>query len=169
MDRDVPGPMTPFDELVTTPELQMIKLLIPYAPASGRQTLAALVKYTELRKAVRLFHSGGRFPGIRAFEEPAPDTPADLLEQMRPYLTPQQASALDMIVRVQEMMPLIEMLQASGAMSGNTGEGSGPGFDFSDLLAGMLTPEQQEMFAEYSEMFSHSQQSDQKGDHKDGQ
>ena len=63
MDRDVPGPMTPFDELVTTPELQMIKLLIPYAPASGRQTLAALVKYTELRKAVRLFHSGGRCPG----------------------------------------------------------------------------------------------------------
>ena len=169
MDRDVPGPMTPFDELVTTPELQMIKLLIPYAPASGRQTLAALVKYTELRKAVRFFHSGGRCPGIRAFEEPAPDTPAALMEQMRPYLTPQQASALDMFVRVQEMMPLIEMLQASGAMPGNAGDGSGSGFDFTDLLAGMLTPEQQEMFTEYSEMFSHSQQSDQKGDHKDGQ
>ena len=72
-------------------------------------------------------------------------------------------------IGVQEMMPLIEMLQASGAMSGNTGEGSGPGFDFTDLLSGMLTPEQQEMFAEYSEMFSHSQQSDQKGDHKDEQ
>lgn len=156
MDRDIPGPMTPFDELVTTPELQMIKLLIPYAPASGRQTLAALVKYTELRKAIRLFHSDGMIAGIRAFEEPAPDTPADLLEQMRPYLTPQQASALDMFVRVQEMMPLIEMLQASGAMS-------------EDLFAGMLTPEQQDLFAEYSEMFSHSQQSDQKGDHKDGQ
>ena len=169
MDRDVPGPMTPFDELVTTPELQMIKLLIPYAPASGRQTLAALVKYTELRKAVRLFHSGGRCPGIRAFEEPAPDTPAALMEQMRPYLTPQQASVLDMIVRVQEMMPLIEMLQASGAMSGNAGDGSGPGFDFTDLLAGMLTPDQQDLFEEYSEMFSHSQQSDQKGGHKDGQ
>ena len=169
MDRDVPGPMTPFDELVTTPELQMIKLLIPYAPASGRQTLAALVKYTELRKAVRLFHSGGRYPGIRAFEEPAPDTPAALMEQMRPYLTPQQASVLDMIVRVQEMMPLIEMLQASGAMSGNAGDGSGPGFDFTDLLAGMLTPDQQDLFEEYSEMFSHSQQSDQKGGHKDGQ
>ena len=169
MDRDIPGPMTPFDELVTTPELQMIKLLIPYAPASGRQTLAALVKYTELRKAVRLFHSGGRCPGIRAFEEPAPDTPAALMEQMRPYLTPQQASVLDMIVRVQEMMPLIEMLQASGAMSGNAGDGSGPGFDFTDLVAGMLTPDQQDLFEEYSEMFSHSQQSDQKGGHKDGQ
>lgn len=169
MDRDIPGPMTPFDELVTTPELQMIKLLIPYAPASGRQTLAALVKYTELRKAVRLFHSGGRCPGIRAFEEPAPDTPAALMEQMRPYLTSQQASVLDMIARVQEMMPLIEMLQASGAMSGNAGDGSGPGFDFTDLLAGMLTPDQQDLFEEYSEMFSHSQQSDQKGGHKDGQ
>ena len=30
MDKDVPGLMTPFDELVTTPELQIIKLLIPF-------------------------------------------------------------------------------------------------------------------------------------------
>ena len=51
MDKDVPGLMTPFDELVTTPELQIIKLLIPYAPASGRQTLAGLVKFMELREA----------------------------------------------------------------------------------------------------------------------
>ena len=157
MDRDVPGPMTPFDELVTTPELQMIKLLIPYAPASGRQTLAALVKYTELRKAVRLFHSGGRCPGIRAFEEPAPDTPTDLLEQMRVIV--------DIFLRKKGVVEVEEEY----ADEINTGAGSGPGFDFSDLLAGMLTPEQQEMFAEYSEMFSHSQQSDQKGDHKDGQ
>ena len=168
MDRDLPGPMTPFDELVTTPELQMIKLLLPYTPASGRQTLAALVKCRELDQAVRLFRQGNN-PAAQTLRECRPESPDDLLDCLRPYLTPQQASALDMIVRVQEMMPLIEMLQASGAMSGNTGEGSGPGFDFTDLLSGMLTPEQQEMFAEYSEMFSHPQQSDQKGDHKDEQ
>ena len=43
MEKDLPGPMTPFDELVTSPELQLIKLMIPYAPASGRQMLAAFV------------------------------------------------------------------------------------------------------------------------------
>ena len=55
MDKDTPGLMTPFDELVTTPELQMIKLLIPYAPASGRQTLAGMVKFMELRETLHLF------------------------------------------------------------------------------------------------------------------
>lgn len=169
MDRDIPGPMTPFDELVTSPELQMIKLLIPYAPASGRQMLAALIKYTELQKAVRLFRSGGSYREVRSFEEDRPDTPAGMLERMRPYLSPQQTSTLDMIVRVQEIMPLIEMLRASGAMSGNSGDGSGPGIDLSDLLAGMLTPEQQDLFSEYSEMFSQSQENNQKGDRTDGQ
>ena len=64
MDKDVPGLMTPFDELVTTPELQIIKLLIPYAPASGRQTLAGLVKFMELRETLRLFR--GRSGGLQA-------------------------------------------------------------------------------------------------------
>lgn len=166
MDKDLPGPMTPFDELVTSPELQMIKLLIPYAPASGRQTLAALVKYTELQKAVRLFRAGGRCE-LRTSDGSGPDTPAGLLELMRPYLNPQQTSALDMVLRMQEMMPLIEMLRTSGAMSGNSGDGSGPGMDLADLLAGMLTPEQQDLFSEYSEMFSQSQENNQKGDHAD--
>lgn len=169
MDKNMPGPMTPFDELVTSPELQMIKLLIPYAPASGRQTLAALVKYTELQKAVRLFRSGGKHREIRSFEEDMPDSPAGILERMRPYLSPQQTSTLDMIIRVQEMMPLIEMLRASGAMSGNSGDGSGTGIDFMDLLAGMLTPEQQDLFSEYSEIFSQSQENDEKGGRTDGQ
>ena len=64
MDKDTPGLMTPFDELVTTPELQIIKLLIPYAPASGRQTLAGMVKFLELREAVRLFHGQNSASGI---------------------------------------------------------------------------------------------------------
>ena len=43
MDKNLPGPMTPFDDLITSPELQIMKLLIPYAPASKRQMLAACV------------------------------------------------------------------------------------------------------------------------------
>lgn len=169
MEKNMPGPMTPFDELVTSPELQIIKLLIPYMPSSGRQILAALVKYTELQKAVRLFRSGGRFREVHIFEKDRTNTPTDMLEQIRPYLSTQQSSSLDMIIRMQEMMPLIEMLRTSETMSGNSGNGSGAGIDFTDLLAAMLTPEQQDIFSEYSEMFSQSQENEQKGGHTDGQ
>ena len=52
MENDQPEFMTPFDELVTSPELQLMKLLIPFAPASGRQVLAAFVKFREFRETV---------------------------------------------------------------------------------------------------------------------
>ena len=55
MEKKPPEPMTPFDELVTSPVLQAVKLLIPYTPASGRQMLAAFVKMQELRQAIQLF------------------------------------------------------------------------------------------------------------------
>ena len=64
MDKNLPGPMTPFDDLVTSPELQIMKLLIPYAPASGRQMLAACVKIMELKETIRVF--SGRRGAVRA-------------------------------------------------------------------------------------------------------
>ena len=95
MDKDIPGLMTPFDELVTTPELQIIKLLIPYTPASGRQTLAGMVKFIELREALRLFH--GRSSGLQAQMTSGNDSlsPIDILNSFRPYLKPREASMLD--------------------------------------------------------------------------
>lgn len=64
MEKKPPEPMTPFDELVTSPALQAVKLLIPYTPASGRQMLAAFVKMQELRQALSLF--SGKQSSIRA-------------------------------------------------------------------------------------------------------
>ncbi len=165
MDKDMPGLMTPFDELVTTPELQMIKLLIPYTPASGRQALAGMVKFMELREALRLFH--GRSGGLRAQTVPEDGSRsfADILNSFRPYLKPREASALDMIINIREMISVMEMMRTSQ----ENPEGSGPGFDPAELLTGMLPPEQQEIFRMYSDMFSQTSDNSEKGDENDGQ
>lgn len=165
MDKDLPGLMTPLDELVTTPELQMIKLLIPYAPASGRQTLAGMVKFMELREALRLFR--GRSSGLQAqtVSENGPLSPIDILNSFRPYLKPKEASMLDMIINIREMMSVMEMMQAQQSGS----EGNSSSFDPMELLSGMLPPEQQEMFRTYSDMFSQASDSAEKGDEDDGQ
>ena len=161
MENDQPEFMTPFDELVTSPELQLMKLLIPFAPASGRQVLAAFVKFREFRETVRLFRYAG---GISAqtFGENGPPSPLDILSSIRPYLNPRQAAVLDMAVSLKEMMSVMEMMQDAG-LSGENGKA----FDPVELLSGMLSPEQKEMFRTYSDLFSGPSDVSQKGDDAD--
>lgn len=164
MDKVEPGLMTPFDELVTTPELQMIKLLIPYAPVSERRVLAGMVKFIELRETFRLFRTHG---GLQAqtIPEDSPHSLVDMLNSFRPYLKPREASMLDMIMNIREMMSVMEMMQTSQ----ENAEGNSSAFDPMELLTGMLAPEQQEMFRMYSDMFLQTSDSAEKGDETDGQ
>ena len=55
MEKKPPLPMTPFDTLVTSPELQMMKLMLPYTPASYQRFLAFYIKFSELRNAISYF------------------------------------------------------------------------------------------------------------------
>lgn len=164
MEKDAPGLMTPFDELVTTPELQIIKLLIPYAPASGRQTLAGIVKFIELKETLRLFRRRGELQA-QTISKDGPHSPIDILNSFRPYLKPHESSMLDMIINIKEMMSVMEIMQVSQ----ESAEKNGSFFNPMELLTGMLPPEQQEMFRMYSDMFSHASDSAEKGDESNGQ
>ena len=115
MDKNLPGPMTPFDELVTSPELQIMKLMIPYAPASGRQMLAACVKVMELRETIRIFSGGRGVIRAQMLGEEEHPSPIDILNSFRPYLKPREAAALDMVINLKEMMSVMEMMQNSGS------------------------------------------------------
>ena len=163
MDKNLPGPMTPFDELVTSPELQIMKLMIPYAPASGRQMLAACVKVMELRETIRILSGGRGVIRAQMLGEEEHPSPIDILNSFRPYLKPREAAALDMVINLKEMMSVMEMMQNSGSS-----EDGGSALDPMDILSGMLSPEQQEMFHMYSDMFSQAEDHDQKGDSTDG-
>ena len=163
MDKNLPGPMTPFAELVTSPELQIMKLLIPYAPASSRQMLAACVKVMELKSALRIFGSGCGVIKAQTLREEEHPSPLDLLNSFRPYLSSREAAALDMVANLREMMSVMEMMQNT-----SSSEEEGSSLDPMDLLSGMLSPEQQEMFHMYSDMFAQAENHVQKGEYADG-
>ena len=166
MEKKIPPPMTPFDELVTSPQLQDMKLLLPYTPASGQQMLAALIKFMELRQTLFLFHhfrSGIRAQLLRADEG---NTQEDLLKSLRPYLSPQENETLDMVLNMKDIMSMAEMMK-SATDSDSSGEG-GPPFSPMDLMMGMLSPEQQESFNAYSAMFSQAADNVEKGEDDNG-
>lgn len=164
MDGDGPFPMTPFDTVLTSPKLQLIKLLLPFLPVSGRRMLAAYVKFAEFRNALAFFRENNAALQSQMFGAGASSSLSELLDLFRPYLDPEQKSLFDTFMNVTEMVNMMEMMQQMQGTENGSGESA---FDPMSLLSGMFSPEQQELFRTYSDLFTGSADSDQKGDDTD--
>mgnify|MGYP005804960811 FL=1 len=125
--------------------------------------LAAWVKVMELRETIRIFSGGRGVIRAQMLGDEEHPSPIDILNSFRPYLKPREAAALDMVINLKEMMSVMEMMQNSGSS-----EDGGSALDPMDILSGMLSPEQQEMFHMYSDMFSQAEDHDPNGEGTDG-
>lgn len=130
--------MTPFDCRIATQSLQLTKLLIPYLPRETQRIMAIYVKFMEFQNTWSSFH---------AFKQKSYTT-QDIFQDLRPYMPP---SACDSIDNIMNMMSMMEMMQSM--QNTDSGESSDFGFDPMQMMQGMLTPEQQEMFDMYNNMF----------------
>ncbi len=182
MEKKSPTPMTPFDEWTVPKELHILKLLLPYTPASSQQALGILVKVIELQHTFQYFQQQKNVLHSQEFSAGF-SSPLDMLEEIAPYLPPEQAEMLGTFRNMMNIMDMVQMMQefSAGAdqepyESGSPGtdassqsssqynadrrepqktSGSfGGGFDPMQLVMGMLSPEQQEMFEMYQTMFS---------------
>ena len=143
MERRPPLPMTPFDTLVTSSELQMMKLMIPYTPSSYQGFLAFYIKFIELQNTIRYF---GVFTGGKQ-KEPFFKRPAssmDILDDLRPYMG-KDSETIDMILSAMNMMDMMK------------------GMDMPDMsnmgdLSGMM---------DMMNMFNNNENNDQKGNDED--
>lgn len=153
MDEKSPLPMTPLDTLVTTPDLQMLKLMIPYTPPANQRLLAIYVKFLEFQHTLSFFRNFTADLHTCAFEKEL-SSPLDMLEELRPFLPKKDYETLDMIANLMTMMDTFSTFRS---MAGNdSSQGSGNDSDMLSLLMGMLSPKQQEMFEMYSAMMENS-------------
>lgn len=167
MEQKPQRPMIPFDELVTPPMLQMLKLFLPYTPASNQRFLGVFVKFLELRETISFFQRPSYNLYARAFSSSAASSPMEMLMDLRPYLPPQQAERMESFLNIMNIMEMVQMFQDSAPSGENAfGDMGGPGnsdnlgsmfsggFNPMDMVMGMLTPDQQNMFQMYNNMFS---------------
>lgn len=167
MEKKTIRPMTPFDEMTVPAELQIVKLLLPYTPASRRQTLAVLIKYFELQHTLRFFQSKANVLQSQVFN-PYPASIEEILDNISPYLPPEFATMLDTFRNVMNIMEMVKMFQEMSDLSGNADASSSGNSDENsqtdysapspmnptDILLGMLTPEQKEMLELYQAMLA---------------
>ncbi len=124
--------LTPFDNQLCDPSLQMIKLLIPYLPQKNQRILAIYIKFIEFQNALSSF---------RVFRTKKHST-EDMLNEIRPYLPSEVFTSIDQILNMMSMMEMIKSMSDS--------DNSDP----TEMLKNMLSPEQQDMFEMYNTMFS---------------
>lgn len=192
MEKKPPKPMTPFDEWTVPNELHTLKLLLPYTPAASQPALGMLIKVIELQHTMDYFQQKKNFIHSQDFSGGF-SSPLDMLEEISPYLPPEEADMINTFRNMMNIMDMVQMMQtfsdtgedASANTNTSDGDISSAGLEHSEnknsfkesdtpgsqdtssrpdgfssafnpmnLVMGMLSPEQQEMFEMYQTMFS---------------
>ena len=105
MQRCPPKSMTPFDEMITTKKLQIMKLLFPYIPNYFRKSFAFYIKFAELQNTLNHFsHISNHYSSTNSH------SPFDILEEIRPYMSEQDSSSIDTILSILNMLELVKTM-----------------------------------------------------------
>ena len=106
--------MTQLDTLVTTQELQLMKLMLPYIPANMRGMLAVYIKFTEFTNTIHLFHSTGNGSPDVPIHIKSIHSPGDIIPELSSFMDPAEADNISIIFN---MMNIMKQMDPSGFAS----------------------------------------------------
>lgn len=161
MEEKTTDKMTPFDRLISSTDLQLMKLIIPYTPLANQYILAIFVKFLELNRTIHFFHQTRPNIYAQTFEKSV-SSPFDIIDEIRPYLSETERNSIDSILNVFNMMQMVETMEKMSSQ--NNGQSEDEPFNPMDMVKEMLTPEQQTMFEMYNTMFQENDNSNEEGD-----
>lgn len=150
---------TPFDEITSNQNLQILKLILPYTPPETQRFLAVYVKFSELQYTMDFFQYFKKELHTQDFEKKA-FSPFDMIQEIQPYLPKHFSETLDKILNILNMLELFETLQEMPGSAENTDSE----FDPVSMMKNMLPPEQQSMFDMYNTMFAQNSEIPQDSD-----
>ena len=136
MSDDFSKMMTPLDQKVSSQSLQLTKLLIPFLPPKTQRMLAIYVKFIEFQNTLSHFVT---------FKQKN-NSPEDIFDTLKSHLPNETTEQLDTILNLIQMMSLFQTMQQSS--------GSNDNFNPMSMFSNILTPEQQDMFSSYSNLFT---------------
>jgi len=116
--------MTPFDNLVTPPQLYTLKLMLPYTPSSMQRMLGVYIKFLEFKNTLEHFY------GMEMSSD-------SVLDGLRDYMAPEEQ---EMMEQMEMMMNIMEMMQSQPDMSNMTDMFSGM---FGDMFSAPGSDEQE--------------------------
>ena len=135
---------TPFDHMICSRQLQMLKAAIPYMAPSTRLMFSFYVKTLELHNTLQLFSPKNSEETLSICSIPeGSNQMQEMISAIKEYCTPKEAENLDLFSNLFSAFRLQNRLQSEQKEGADN---TGSGFDLSTLLLNFLTPEQKSMF-----------------------
>lgn len=147
MDEEEALKMTRLDAAISTRDLQIMKAMVPYVHLPEQRMFAVFLKLRELMDTMAYFSDFNKDLKAAGLQEDGSDFTA-MLNDIKPFFSKEEQSSLDMMMNMMQASKLYETFQSTM----NAGEESDSG-DPMSMLKNFLTPEQQEMFNNYSNLF----------------
>lgn len=123
MEKHPSLPITPFDILTSSTQLQMMKLMLPYTPPAIQRMLAFYIKFLELKKTAEYFGLFGSAPSKDTFSKSSASV-TEILEDLKPYLG-KDAETIDMMLSAMSMMDMMKDMDMPDLSGTDMGDLSG--------------------------------------------
>lgn len=102
-------PMTPFDEMVGSDQVQMLKAALPYLPRQGQHFVSIYAKFMELQNTLSLF--SGTMQSMSACDTQKPTDPVSMLNDIRRFCHGESKNQIDRFVDAMAMIQMLELFQ----------------------------------------------------------
>lgn len=91
--------LTPFDEMMQTRELQMLKTMVPYMNQGQQMQMVMLIQFLEFRHTYQVMREGNA--ALSACEIPeGTDKRSALLNELRCFCTPKEQETIDTLLNL---------------------------------------------------------------------
>ena len=134
-------PVTAFDALYTSNQMQMLKIVLPYMQEGIQRFIAIYIKLSELMIALRFAKS---LTAEHVTEKREPDI-SNMLKYLSPYLSDSEREMMNQFSSMQENMEQFKQMSAMMQMMNDMGGTP------EDALQGFLSEEQMAMFKMFQE------------------
>ena len=141
-----------FDTLYTTNQIQLLKILLPFCSPNMRGSLVVMIRFMEFQYTLSFVRAHPE----SFLAEPLPFSLNEICEKMKNYCPPglrpmleqfqSMQNALQMYEEMKQMMEMFQGMEAENPAQDTGSFGQSGGFDPMNMLSGMLSPEQMEMF-----------------------
>lgn len=100
--------VTPYDEMMQTRELQMLKTIVPYMNSSRQMQMIMFIQYLEFQHTYKLMKQGA--PALSACSIPeGTDKRTAMLNELRCFCTPKEQETIDTLLNLFCIMDNYEM------------------------------------------------------------
>lgn len=147
-------PITSFDTMSFSNNLQILKTIFPYVPPASQKLLSSYIKVSELSNALRVCNSRNS-ASLSACSDDKEKTPVELLSEIKNYCTKKEQENIDMALNFFNAFQMYQTFMEAERKTENT-EGNKKS-SILDVFKNMLTPEQQSAFDNYQLLFNASE------------